>query len=218
MGIPVRKASVFTALGLALGLAVGSVGGLVFAATRIPAGAGSGTPLPSAAAVGVVGSAPPATPSPAVTSAPSPSEVGPSGDMPAVVRSALSQAVTLDERLRDAGRTLQAAAAATPFDASDVAQILREISADSVYGEDLADGVSKWPDAGSAGSDLLALYTSIHDSAAEALVASVRNEAAYRAGAREMLTLLAQIPAVDVKLKDLAIQHGVALPEPSANP
>ncbi len=219
IGIPLAKASVFTSLGLAIGLAVGSVGGLVFAATRLPANApGDGTLLPSGAAVGAIESGPATTPSPAVTSAPSPSDVGPSGDMPAVVRSALTQAVTLNERLGDAAHGLQTAATTTPFDASEVAQILRDISADSVYGEDLADRVAGWPDAGSAGLELRALYASIHESASAALVASVRNAAAYREGARAMLALLAGIPSVDAQVRDLATSYGVDLPEPSANP
>ena len=218
MGIPLSKATVFASLGLAIGLAVGSVGGFVFAAMRTPAATPApATHAPSAAPVGAIGSAP-TTAVPGTATPPAPSTVGGSGDMPALTRSALAQAITVDERLGDAARELRAAGAARAFDASDVAQVLRTISADSVYGQQLADRLAAWSDSATVGGDLETLYTSIHDRAAEALVASVRNEAAYRENARAMLELLGTVPTVDGRLRDLATTYGVPIPVGSANP
>ena len=217
MGIPLGKASVFASLGLAIGLVSGSVGGFVVAATRTTATSAGGTVLPSSLPVVAV-STPAATAAPVSAAPSSSSGVGLSGDMPAITRSALSQAITVDDRLAAAAGALRTAANTAPFDASDVAQVLRAISADSVYAQELADRVSAWPDSASVGADLAGLYTSIHERAADALVASVRNDAAYRENAKAMLLLLAGVPPVDARVRDLATTYGVAIPLPSTNP
>ena len=75
-----------------------------------------------------------------------------------------------------------------------------------------------WPDSASVGADLGTLYGSIHDTAGEALVNSVRNETAYRQSARAMVVLLAAVPVLDGRLRELAATNGVAIAEPSTNP
>jgi hypothetical protein len=204
MGVPLRKASVLTATGLAMGLILGAVGGAVFAATHLTASPGQGavSAAGSAAPVGVGGSSP--TPAASVHLA-TPSIATPAPDsMPSLTRSALTQAITVDDRLAAARSSLEAALAATPFSASDVAQILRSVSADAVYAGQLAERISTWPDSAAIGQDLGAAYGAIHDSAAATLVASVRNEASYRAGARAMIVLIAALSTVDSRARDLA--------------
>src|SRR4051812_7149175 len=222
IGVPLSKASVLAAAGLAAGLIVGSVGGVVFAATHVPSAPAGSAGAPSAAPVGGGSggtsspSAVPSTASPAVTTAPTPQ---PDPDaMPPLARSALAQAITVDERLASSSDTLRAALAATPFDASDVAEILRTVSADSVYGQQLADRVSGWPGSADLGGSLATLYGSVHDAATTALMASVRNEAAYRESARTMVALLGGVAAVDAQARALANEHGVTLPTSSSAP
>ena len=123
----------------------------------------------------------------------------------------------MNGRLDTARAGLAAARATKPFDASAVAQILRAASADTVYAEQLANGIT-WPAAGPLGADLAAAYGEVHDTAAATLDASVRNAAAYRAGATRVIELIAGIAALDATMRSTAASAGVDLPLPSAAP
>jgi hypothetical protein len=126
--------------------------------------------------------------------------------------------LTVNGHLAAAADALRAASAASPFDASEVAQILRTISADAVYGEGLATRIAAWPGSASVGTDLAGAYSAIHDVAAEGLVASVNNTAAYRASAKAMLRLLAGLQMVDGEAQALAVGNGIPLPVTSPTP
>jgi len=203
------KASVIATGGLVLGLLLGWATGVVFGLVSRPmVVAPAPVVVPSVAPVGGGGAL--ATPVP-IPSAP----VGPggwTGGMPAIARSALTQAVTVNDHFAAASASLSAALAAPSFDPSDVAQILRAISAESVYGEQLAAKVSSWSDSAALGQRLNGLYGAIHDTAGEGLLASVRNEAAYRQSAKTMITLLAGLRSIDDELRALAEANGVTLP------
>jgi len=210
IGVPMSKASVIATGGLVLGLLLGWATGVVFGLVSRPTVV---TPapvvVPSVAPVGGGSSGTLATPAP-IPSAP----VGPggwTGGMPAIARSALTQAVTVNDHFAAASASLSAALAAPSFDPSDVAQILRAISAESVYGEQLAAKVSSWTDSAALGQRLNGLYGAIHDTAGEGLLASVRNEAAYRQSAKTMITLLAGLRSIDAELRSLAEANGVTL-------
>jgi len=206
-GIPVSKASVFAAGGLAIGLAFGGVGGAVF-------GLSSATPAP-ATPIAVASAAPGGGTGPGQTARPLasglPGSGGGSTSMPSIASSALVQAATVNDRLRTASGFLTAALATSPFDASSVAQTLRSISADTVYGQQLADKVAAWSGSAEVGTDLGALYDSIHDNAVEALVMSVTNPAAYRSSARSMVKLLASLRSIDARIAEVATTNGVVL-------
>ena len=209
IGVPMSKASVIATGGLVLGLLLGWATGVVFGLVSRPMVV---TPAPvvapSVAPVGGGGTL--ATPVP-IPSTP----VGPggwTGGMPAIARSALTQAVTVNDHFAAAASSLSAALAAPTFDPSDVAQILRSISAESVYGEQLAAKVSSWSDSAALGQRLNGLYGAIHDTAGEGLLASVRNEGAYRQSAKTMVTLLAGLRSIDDELRALAEANGVTLP------
>jgi len=209
IGVPMSKASVIATGGLVLGLLLGWATGVVFGLVSRPmVVAPAPVVVPSVAPVGGGGTL--ATPVP-IPSAP----VGPggwTGGMPAIARSALTQAVTVNDHLAAASASLSAALAAPSFDPSDVAQMLRAISAESVYGEQLAAKVSSWSDSAALGQRLNGLYGAIHDTAGEGLLASVRNEAAYRQSAKTMITLLAGLRSIDAELRALAEANGVTLP------
>jgi NitT/TauT family transport system permease protein len=100
----------------------------------------------------------------------------------------------------------------------DAAVGLRSMSADSLYAEQVATRVSGWSDSAAIGADLATLYRGIHDIAEGTLVASVRNETAYRDAARDMLSLLAAGRSVDQQIAELATANGLTLPEPSTAP
>jgi hypothetical protein len=208
IGVPMSKASVIATGGLVLGLLLGWATGVVFGLVSRPAVVTS-TPVvvPS---VAPVGGGTLATPAP-IPSAPV-GVGGWTGGMPAIARSALTQAVTVNDHFAEASSSLSAALAAPSFDPSDVAQILRAISAESVYGEQLAAKVSTWTDSAALGQRLNGLYGAIHDTAGEGLLASVRNEASYRQSAKTMITLLAGLRSIDGELRALAEANGVTLP------
>ena len=138
--------------------------------------------------------------------------------MPPASRSALTQAVTLNDHFSASSTELTGALAASSFDPSDVAQILRSISAESVYGEQLAQKVASWSGAADVGGRLNAAYGTIHDAAGEALLASVRNEAAYRGAAKSMITLLGGLRSIDGELRALADANGLTLPGATTAP
>jgi hypothetical protein len=217
LGTPLTKASVFASSGLAIGLLVGGLGGAIFGLTRaVPAQA---APIvePSAAPGG--GSGAGASSLPRASALPgSGGGGGSTGGMPSISSSALVQAVTVNQRLRSASGVLSASVAASKFDAQAVAQTLRTISADTVYGRELADKVAGWSGSAVLGTDLGTLYDSIHDTAAEALTVSVTDPTSYRQAAKAMVRLLASLSAMETQMEELAVSNGVDLPLPSAAP
>jgi hypothetical protein len=220
IGVPLRKASILTAAGLAAGLIAGAAGGVAITVPRATAatvGGGGGGPA-SSAATAAGGTSAPSSTAPGPSLEPTPTPPAATDSMPSLARSALGQAITVDERMVAAGDSLRTILAASPFSASDVAQILRTISADAVYGEQLADRVTGWPGSVDVGADLGTLYGSLHDSAATALIASVRNESGYREAARSMVGLLAGIRLIDDRARALAAEHGVVLASPDPAP
>ena len=150
-------------------------------------------------------------PGPTATATPSPTGTGSAG-IPLATRTALVQVVGMNGRLATAEAGLRAALAAPTFDSSAVAQILRSLSADSVFRQQLADRIAAWSGSSAVGARLATFYGSIHDAAANGLLASVQNRAAYRAAATAMIKLLDGLPAVDAAVRTAADSAGVDLP------
>jgi hypothetical protein len=213
LGIPLTKASVFVALGLAMGIAFGGAVGFALTLGRAPA-AGAIAVLPSnpATAGGGGGTAPTTSP----TTVPSTSS-GPAAEIPPISRSALSQALSVNGRLAAGAAALRAALNARDFDASTVAETLRSLSGDSVFGQQLAGRLAYWPDATTVGRTLDRLYDAVHQTATDWLVASVRDEAAYRAAAIAMLDVLNGLTVADAEASVLAGRFGLTA-APSAAP
>lgn len=225
LGVELRRASVFTAAGLFIGILFGA-GGLFVAITvdRLGQPADPGGPASAAAAANLPGGSnspePSATsassPRPAATASPRPSQA--TSTVPALSRSALSQALALNGRIRESGDLLTAALAARRFDAPAVSGVLRTLSSDAVVGLGLASHVGAWPGGVTAATALTTLYTSVKATAAEGLAASVRNEKAYRAAATQMVALLAGMEAVDAVVLEAAAEAGVTVPSEPAAP
>ncbi len=220
-GVLLGKASAFVAAGLALGLLAGAGGGFLFglgSAAAAPAiGAGVSPVASDGPSVGsIVASAAPSAPASTAPPSPTAPVAATPGSIPPSTRAALVQTAGSNNRLAAAHADLTAALAASNFDAPDVARILRSVSADSVQAEQVATRIAAWSGSAAVGTRLAAFYDTIHDAAADSLVASVRNVAAYRAAAAAMVGLLAGVPEVDDEVRAAATSLGVVIPEPSA--
>ncbi|MEA2520085.1 MAG: hypothetical protein QOF49_2165 [Chloroflexota bacterium] len=219
-GVRLSKASAFVAAGLAVGLLAGTGGGFLFGRNQLPtlAAAAVLTPVASSDLAAPVG--PSTVPSGAPTASPSavPETATPSvdtasgGAIPPAARAALVQVVAADDRLAVSGAALESALGAPTFDASNVARILRAVSAESVQDRQLAVRVAAWNGSAAIGTQLGDFYESIHVAAANALISSVRDAAAYRVAATSIVGLLADIPAMDAALRVVASSAGVSLP------
>lgn len=218
IGIPLSKASVLASAGLAVGILVGGAVGAVFGLSHAAAAPGPVAMIPSAAPVGGGTGTGAATPGPTIAPSPTPTMDTTGSDIPAISRSALIQIVGFNERFADPAATLSAALAAKSFDASVAAQALRALSADAVYGQQLATNVSAWSVSEPLGGRLALLYKGIHDTAVEGLDASVQNVAAYRSTARAMVRLLATVPAVNDEVRSLAAANGLTIASSSSAP
>jgi hypothetical protein len=220
MGVPLSKASVFVVVGLMVGFLAGGGAGLLVGLSR-PATVAQSTPVGVAPSVAPVASSISGStgtiPFPSAVAVPSAAPTSGTG-MPTSIQAALLQASTMNGRFATDGSGLAGILAAHPFDASAVAQTLRSISADSLYASQVAQRLSVWPDTQTIGGDLGTSYERIHEVAEDALVASVRNDAAYRAAARDMLTELAALRALEKQVAEIATANGVALPGGSAAP
>jgi hypothetical protein len=210
-GVTITKASGFVAVGLAVGLLSGFGGAVVLGLSHAPVAPAAAGGLPSAPPVagtnGGSGSSRPAAP----TATPaSPTSTAPTG-IPPVTGSALTQVIGTNDRLAADRTALKAALAASSFDPSEVAQILRTISADSIFGQQVAGRLAGWSGSSAVGSQLATFYGSVHAAAAEGLVASVRNGAAYRTAARTMVRLLDDLPAIDAAVREVAASAGLDL-------
>jgi hypothetical protein len=214
-GVPLARASSFIAAGLAVGLAVGGGGAAAFGLTRALA-ATPPTPIVVASAAPITGGEPGSTARPLPSAVPA--SGGSTSGMPSISSSALVQAASVNERLSLAEATLRSALSASRFDAALVAQTLRTVSADTVYGQQLAGKIAAWPASASVGNNIGLAYNGIHDTAVEALVQSVTNTTAYKQSASAMIRLLAGLSAVDAQIAAVATANGVTLPEASPKP
>lgn len=222
-GVTLAKASGFVALGLVVGVLAGSAGGLVLGlsqAAAAPSGQ-AGTPPNAAPGAGTNGGgnpiptviAPSASPSAPTATAPVPT--APAVSVPPVTASAFGQVLSTNGRLADNRTALKAALKAAAFDPSTVAQILRSISADSIFGQQVAGHVSAWSGSSVVGTQLETFYGAVHEAAAAGLTASVRNQAAYRSAATAMVKLLDDLPTIDAAVRTVADSAGVDLPTTS---
>jgi hypothetical protein len=218
LGVVTSKAALLAGLGLAIGILAGGTIGYT-------AGVGRAAGAATAAAAVVLPGGTPGTASggkaangirPTATPASIGSGGGSTGPVPAISRSALLQAVGVNSRLGAGAVALQASLNARIFDASVIAQTLRTISGDSVFGLQLAGRMGDWPASAPLGLDLTSFYDSVHQTAIEGLVASVRNDAAYRSTAVAMLKVMARLPAVDAEAQSVAARIGVEIGPSSA--
>ena len=221
LGIQAGKASVLAGLGLVVGIALGGAFGYGVGLGRAGAAATAakaGSALSSAAPVQVGGGG---TTAASVRPTDTPGTGGSGGGATAsgspISRSALLQALGVNGRLRAGAVALRATLGANVFDASTVAQTLRTLSAESVFGQQVVGRMADWPVSFTLVKDLASMYDAVHQTAIEGLVASVRDDAAYRATAVAMLKVLDGLPALDREAQAVAAEIGLEIP-PSAAP
>jgi hypothetical protein len=216
-GVQLGKASGFVAFGLVVGLAVGgAAGGVALLANGASRDAEIAAQVAAAvAAAANVHPAPVATAAPIATAHPVAS-AAPGGEtgVPPLARSALVQAASVNVQLAAAVPVLQSALAAKTFDTYTVFQVLRSVSADAVAGRPLADHIGAWPGGVELAENLTTYYSQVQDVASESLDASIRNSAAYKVAARDMLTVLGGLAPVDAQLHAVAADAGVTLTAP----
>jgi hypothetical protein len=210
-GVSLGKASAFVVAGLAVGLLTGFGGAVVLGLSHPPVASSAVGPKPSAAPVTGVNGPTAAAPTAAPTSTP---RTG----VPPVTESALTQVIGTNNRLAADGAALKAALDAPSFDPSEVAQILRTISAESIFGQQVAGRLSGWSGSSAVGVELTSFYGSVHGGAADGLVASVRNADAYRSAGTAMVRLLADLPRIDAEVYAVATSAGLELPVASGAP
>jgi hypothetical protein len=221
LGIQAGKASVLVGLGLVVGIALGGAFGYGVGLGRAGAAAAAaktGSALSSPAPVQVGGGG---TAAASVRPTDTPGTGGSGGATASgspISRSALLQALGVNGRLRAGAAALRTALAANVFDASTVAQTLRTLSAESVFGEQVVGRMADWPVSFTLVKDLASMYDAVHQTAIEGLIASVRDDAAYRATAVAMLTVLHGLPALDREAQAVAAEIGLEIPPPSAAP
>ncbi|HTG42259.1 MAG TPA: hypothetical protein VK697_11670 [Methylomirabilota bacterium] len=217
MGVRAGRAAMFVTIGLIVGVAFGGGLAATLSAIRQPdhdaqvARAAAAAALAGAAkAQAAASTIPHATP--AITPASGSSGTGPSVTIPANSASALTQALILNAQLSDATSALRAALAAPKFDAQEVSQLLREASANSVIGLQLAESLNAWSGGTAVGGRMATFYSAIQATAAEGLGASIRNDPAYRRAAMAMVALLAGLGPIDDEAQRLAATAGMNLP------
>jgi len=222
LGIQAGKASVLAGLGLVVGIALGGAFGYGVGLGRAGAAAAAakaGSALSSPAPVQVGGGG---TTAASVRPTDTPGTGGSGGGATAsgspISRSALLQALGVNGRLRAGAVALRATLGANVFDASTVAQTLRTLSAESVFGQQVVGRMADWPVSFTLVKDLASMYDAVHQTAIEGLVASVRDDAAYRATAVAMLKVLDGLPALDREAQAVAAEIGLEIPPPSAAP
>jgi len=218
MRVPVSRATVFVAIGLAVGLAVGSaVGGMALLNANLTRNAEIAAAVKAAlAAQPHVAAAPTAAPLATARPVASANPVGGSTGIPALARSAMLQAATVNTDLAASVPVLQAALNARTFDTVLVFETLRGVSADAVTGRQLAAHIGGWSSGNELGTNLTTFYASVQQAAADGLTNSVRNAPAYKAAAAQMVRLLSGLTTVDGQLRSVAGDAGVAVPAPVA--
>lgn len=209
LGVQAKRASIFVTAGLVGGVVLaGIVGATASAIDRSFQEANAAT-VAAAATASV-------EPSPTASQAPTNSPVatvdpGTNSSVPALSRSALAQAAAVDERLASSTQALATALAAPKFDTYGVSQLLRATSAEAVLGLELSSHIGAWPGGKALSGELTTFYTTVQQTAAEGLSASIRNEKAYRLAGHEMLELLGDVGALDEHLRAVAAEAGVSL-------
>jgi hypothetical protein len=199
-GVQASKAGMFAIFGVAIGLMVGaSVMGVATLGVRAPA-----TPT-----------TPAATAAPAPTTAPVPTAAPAGGGSPLVpvaATAALKGTAAVNARIASTAAPLSAALADASFDSQGVAQILRRLNVEAGAAQALLPALNSWDEASAVHGQLRDFYASLRATANLALGASIRNDEAYKAAARDVLQQLAKLPSISSASRDLAQTAGVELP------
>jgi hypothetical protein len=202
-GVQASKGFLFSAFGAAIGLMVGaSVMGVATLGAR-PEVTSPSTPIAS--------NPPVATTAPMATVAPGGGGTG-SPLVPVAATAALKGTAAVNARIASTAAPLSAALATPDFDSQGVAQILRRLNVEAGAAQALLPALNSWDTASAIHGQLRDFYESLRATANLALSASIRNDEAYKAAARDVLQQLATLPSITSASRDLAQTAGVELP------
>jgi Carbohydrate binding domain len=168
-----------------------------------------------------IGAAPPPPGTPVVGS-PAPSGVVESGapvvpaPTPLVDPALVGYIRGLNDRIGASGDLLRAELDRTTFRADEVQDQIRVINGLVAFASEAVSALDGALGPDQAGGRMGALYGSIADSANQTLNASIRFEEEYRVGARELVGLIAQLPALQAELDALAVPPSPSVPPSSA--
>ena len=199
VGVRAKLAMGFLAVGLIAGVMLGS-GAMFVAGGRqsvVPATTDGSAVVPGSNTGTVTG----ASAAPVL-----PADVG----IPSQAVSALRQATVVNGRLSDYAVELDRALASKATRGIDIARILRAVSADVLFGVDIAPSIAPWPEAADLSADLGTFYVSVRDSAQAGLKPSVSDTRAYQAAGKRMAKLLSRLSALDARSAEVVAAAGLA--------
>lgn len=141
-----------------------------------------------------------------------------SATMDPQVRNALVTALAVNQSLAATAAELDAAAAADPPLAPDIAALLRAVNSDLTAGDEAANRLVMADETAVLGEDLLRFYRAVLARNNETLGTTIRNVDAYVEGAVAISALLADLPALNDRITDALARRGAPTPVPSAAP
>jgi len=142
-----------------------------------------------------------------------PTELGPPSPSPLVDHSVAVLLTATNERLLRAGDALEQELDRETLRVADVASLIRDINGTARFGRDAVDDLGDHPATADLRRRLAALYDLLGRIAADTLDASIKNTAAYRAGAGDLVKALKGLPPLQARLD--ALRAGES---PSASP
>lgn len=199
VGVPARRASIFIAIGLIVGMMVGGSAMAVIASIESTGPARAVAPAVTAPSAAPGASAP--APAPAVDVS-----------VPSAAISALRQTALLNDRIVADANLLEIALRAGPSGTPDVARALRSLAADAALGTPMAKGVAAWAAGADVSADLSSFYRKIGATAKDGLSYSLANDRAYARAARDMLRVIDGMAALDATSRSLAAGAAFELP------
>jgi hypothetical protein len=195
LGVQAKRAGVFTAFGIVVGLLVGAMAmGIMTSDSR---------PAETLGVDGQGGAHRPRSSAPEPVATPM---------IPSAAKSALTQSAVINGRLVASLAGLQTELAAARFDTAAVARSLRALAADAQFGATLAPQLEKWQAASQLSAALGSFYESIRTTAREGLAASLANAVVYKIAAKRMVAAFKTLPAIDTLTQGLAAEAGLSEP------
>jgi hypothetical protein len=201
MGVRLKRASGFLALGVVLGVLAGGP----ITASAITA------ILREANAAAVVAPVGPPRDTSAIAAPSIPVQI-PVHAVPQAAISALSGTAVVNGRIALDTVTLSGTLADRNASSIEIARAFRSLAADAALGIDVAGRLGSWPQAAAVKSELETFYVTMADSARTALRAPFSDNAGYRRSATAMVTVLAGLGGVDAKSRALASTVNLELP------
>ena len=205
MGVAAPRALLFLTTGAVLGLLVGGLTvGSIMGASRATGG-GTTAVLP---------------PGPSLRASASASATNATSPLPSIAKqavdplaaSALRQVASTNQQLASSLETLKQELKSSSIDTGAMSATLRAMSAAATYGGTVVGYLSAWPAAATLQGQVGRLYTQVVAIAANGLGAQLASQKAYQAAGTQIVSILAELPAIEEAETALGQSGGVDLP------